>query len=249
MPRYCRLFWCWLQVEARALQSASVQSHVSWEQRHRPAVQCTDGCSAWDRTTWLPGIACTWPKQQQQTNKQLSGSQKLWTFFHACSVERVLRRHHSWSQTGSTHVVFVAVVFSQWLSVVFFGSFLQIKKIVAEGQSCWSISFFFMALHSNTRDWVWSVVAWWRLQPQNERCQLIKEHMSPGEITGEHFQSELCNNMYKSVVLSLIWLHSLVCQILNKQMSQLVAYSSNICVWVVSCNECVGWQFGRRSPS
>ena len=32
------------------------------------------------------------------------------------------------------------------------------------------------------------VVRSWRLQPQNERCQLIKEHMSPGEIT-EHFQS------------------------------------------------------------
>ena len=28
----------------------------------------------------------------------------------------------------------------------------------------------------------------------------------------------------------LIWLHSLVCQIHNKQMSQLVAYSGNTCV-------------------
>ena len=28
------------------------------------------------------------------------------------------------------------------------------------------------------------------LQPEkNERCQLIKAHMSSGEITGEHFQS------------------------------------------------------------
>ena len=35
----------------------------------------------------------------------------------------------------------------------------------------------------------------------------------------------LCNNWYKSVVLLLIWLHSLVCQIHNKQISQLVAYS------------------------
>ncbi len=59
----------------------------------------------------------------------------------------------------------------------------------------------------------------------------------------------LCNNWYKNVVLLLIWLHSLVCQILNKQMSQLVAYSGNICVWVVSCNECGGWQLGRRSAS
>ena len=59
----------------------------------------------------------------------------------------------------------------------------------------------------------------------------------------------LCNNWYKSVVLLLIWLHSLVCQILNKQMSQLVAHSGNICVWVVSCNECGGWQLGRRSAS
>ena len=59
----------------------------------------------------------------------------------------------------------------------------------------------------------------------------------------------LCNNWYKSVVLSLIWLHSLVCPTPNKQMSQLVAYSGNICVWVVSCNECGGWQFGRCSAS
>ena len=46
-----------------------------------------------------------------------------------------------------------------------------------------------MALYSNTRES--GLAAWWRLhlQPQNERCQLIKEHMSPGEITGEHFQS------------------------------------------------------------
>ena len=29
----------------------------------------------------------------------------------------------------------------------------------------------------------------WRLQPQNERCQLTKAHMSSGEITGERFQS------------------------------------------------------------
>ena len=47
----------------------------------------------------------------------------------------------------------------------------------------------------------------------------------------------LWNIWYKSVVLFLIWLHSLVCQTRNKQMSQLVAYSSKICVWVVSCNE------------
>ena len=59
----------------------------------------------------------------------------------------------------------------------------------------------------------------------------------------------LCNNLYKSVVLSLIWLHSLVRQIHNKQMSQLVAYSGNICVWVVSYNECGGWQLGQCSAS
>ena len=58
----------------------------------------------------------------------------------------------------------------------------------------------------------------------------------------------LWNIWYKSVVLSLIWLHSLVCQIHNKQMSQLVAYSGNICVWVVSCNECGGWQ-GDAQPA
>ena len=48
---------------------------------------------------------------------------------------------------------------------------------------------------------------------------------------------------------SSIWLHSLVCQIHNKKMLQLVAYSGNICVWVVSCNECGGWQLGRCSAS
>ena len=47
----------------------------------------------------------------------------------------------------------------------------------------------------------------------------------------------LWNIWYKSVILSLIWLHSLVCQIHNKQMSQLVANGSNICVWVDSCND------------
>jgi len=56
----------------------------------------------------------------------------------------------------------------------------------------------------------------------------------------------LCNNWYRSVVLLLIWLHSLVCQIHNKQMSQLVAYRCNICVWLVSCNECGGCQLGRQ---
>ena len=74
-----------------------------------------------------------------------------------------------------------------------------------------------------------------RLEPQNERCQLIKAHMSSGEITGAHFQS--LENLIQKVVLLLIWLHSLVCQIHKKQMSQLVACSGNICVWVVSCNE------------
>ena len=52
--------------------------------------------------------------------------------------------------------------------------------------------------------------------------------MSSEEITGEHFQS--LEYLVQKVVLSLIWLHSLVCQIRNKQMSQLVAYSGNICV-------------------
>ena len=93
---------------------------------------------------------------------------------------------------------------------------------------------FFMALHSNTRES--GLAAWWRLQPQNERCQPIKVHMSTGRSLVNNFS--LCSNWYKSVVLSLIWLHSLVCPIHNKQMSQLVAYSGNICVWVVSCNEC-----------
>ena len=59
----------------------------------------------------------------------------------------------------------------------------------------------------------------------------------------------LWNIWYKTVVLSLIWLHSLVCQIHNKQMSQPVAYSGNICVWVVSCNECGGWHLGQCSAS
>ena len=52
--------------------------------------------------------------------------------------------------------------------------------------------------------------------------------MSSGEITGEHFQS--LEYLVQKVVLSLIWSHSLVCQMHNKQMSQLAAYSGNICV-------------------
>ena len=74
--------------------------------------------------------------------------------------------------------------------------------------------------------------------PQNERCQPIKAHiynMSSGEITGEHFHS-----------LEYL-VNSLVYQIHNKQMPQLVAYSANICVWFLSCNECGGWQLGRHS--
>ena len=135
------------------------------------------------------------------------------------------------------------------------------------------------------------VVHSWRLQPQNERCQLIKAHMSSGEITGEHFQSleylvqkvvlsliwfqsseavwesrwpswAPCPNApygfcgrkatlnyastgighslslicqpasedIKLYIIILIWLHSLVWQMHNKQMSQLVAYGGNICV-------------------
>ena len=35
---------------------------------------------------------------------------------------------------------------------------------------------------------------------------------------------------FKHHVYLLIWLHSLVCQMHNKQMSQLVAYSGHICV-------------------
>ena len=74
---------------------------------------------------------------------------------------------------------------------------------------------------------------------------LMKAHVSSGEITGNIFS--LWNIWYKTVVLSLICLYSLVCQIHNKQMWQLVAYSGSICVWVVSCNECGGWQLGRHS--
>ena len=50
---------------------------------------------------------------------------------------------------------------------------------------------------------------------------------------------------YKSVVLNIIWLHSLVCQIHTKQMSQQVAYGGNICV--VSCDE--GRQVDRATLS
>ena len=51
-----------------------------------------------------------------------------------------------------THVVVVAViVFSQCLSVVFFGSFLQVKIFVAVDNSV-GLFPFFMALHSNTRE-------------------------------------------------------------------------------------------------
>ena len=41
------------------------------------------------------------------------------------------------------------------------------------------------------------------LQPQNERCQLIKARMASSELTGEHFQS-LEYLVQKCVVLSLI---------------------------------------------
>ena len=65
MPRYCCLLWCWLQVE-RGFSSLPSVTCVLGATR-RPVVH-TDSCSALDRTTGLLGIACTWPKQQQQTN-------------------------------------------------------------------------------------------------------------------------------------------------------------------------------------
>ena len=46
-----------------------------------------------------------------------------------------------------------------------------------------------------------------------------------------------------NVWYSLILLHNLVCQMQNKQMSQLVAYSGNICV------ECGGGQLRQRSAN
>ena len=47
-------------------------------------------------------------------------------------------------------MIFVAVVvFSQWLSVVFFGSFLQVKKIVTVDNSV-GLFPFFMSLHSDS---------------------------------------------------------------------------------------------------
>ena len=209
---------------------------------HRPVVHTDSGCSAWDWTTGLQGIACTWPKQQQ-TNKQLSDSQKLPPCLQCreCFVDTMFGQH------PCGFCCCCSFFLSGW---VLFSLVLQVKKLVAVGQSCWSVSFLHGAAHdSNTRES--GLAAWWHLQPQNERCQLIKVHMSPGEIESLVNNFSLCNNWYKTVVLEslLIWLHSLVCQIHNKQMSQLVAYSSNICVWVVSCNECGGWQFGQRSAS
>ena len=48
---------------------------------------------------------------------------------------------------------------------------------------------------------------------------------------------------------NLFCLHSLVCWIHNKLMSQLVAYISTISVWAVLCDEGGGWQLGRCSAS
>ena len=101
---------------------------------------------------------------------------------------------------------------------------------------------FFMVLH---RVWSCCLMAFTKMKGTNWLKSIKWCHQ--GRSLVNNFS--LCNNLYKRVVLSLIWLHSLVCQIHNKQMSQLVAYSGNICVRVVSCDECGGWQLGRRSAS
>ena len=46
------------------------------------------------------------------------------------------------------------------------------------------IKSYFVKIQEQTNSW-----HTWHLQPQHERCQLIKAHMSSGEIIGEHFQS------------------------------------------------------------
>ena len=132
----------------------------------------------------------------------------------------------------ATHTIFIFKVvgccFPWFLSA-------RVKNFVAVGQSCTVIPESLVLL----LDGVYS--------PRMKGANWLKFICHQGRSLVNNFS--LCNNLYKSVVLSLIWLHSIVCQIHNKQMSQLVAYSGNICVWVVSCNECGGWGLGRRSAS
>ena len=64
--------------------------------------------------------------------------------------------------------------------------------------------------------------------PKMKGANWLKSICHQGRSLGNIFS--LCNNLYKSVLLLLIWLHSLVCQIHDKQMSQLAAYSCSICV-------------------
>ena len=71
--------------------------------------------------------------------------------------------------------------------------------------------------------------------------------MPSGEITGGTFLVSRITGT--NVLYNLIWLHSLVCWIHHKQMSHLVAYSSNLCALAVSCDDCWGWQLGQSSAS
>ena len=132
-----------------------------------------------------------------------------------------------WSQMGSTHEVFVAVVvFSKWLSVVFLQVIFFCRgrpELLVCFLSLWRCTVIPESLVL-LLDGVYS--------PKMKGANWLKFICHQGRSLVNNFS--LCNNLYKSVVLSLIWLHSFVCQIHNKQMSQLVAYSGNICVWVVS---------------
>ena len=166
-----------------------LQSHVSWEQR--TGLWCT-------RTAAVPGTGPTCfrallARDPNNNNKQTNncparknfGLSSMPAASRECFVDTVLVADGQHPCDGFCCCCFFSVVGSVLFSLVPFS--VQVKKkcrcrpeLLVYFLSSWRCTVISESL---------VLLLEWRLQPQTERCQLIKEHMSPGEITGEHFQS------------------------------------------------------------
>ena len=86
-----------------------------------------------------------------------------------------------------------------------------------------------------------------RLQPKMKGANWLKLICHQGRSLVNIFS--LWNIWYESVVLFLIWLHSLECQILKKTNITTSGLERQYLCWVVSCHECGGWQLGQCTAS
>ena len=140
-----------MQVEGRVLQSAS--SHMCPGSNAEACgahgqLQCLGpdplGCRA---------LLARDPNNNKQTNN-CPAHKNFGLSSHACSVERVLCRHHVGHRRAAPMWFLLLLFFSQLLGVVFFGSFLQVNNKQTKNCRCRPVVGlfpFFMALHSNTR--------------------------------------------------------------------------------------------------